>query len=292
MEDPAVERGTRTDTVRSLYRLVRLRTSAGAPVLTVAGWWTLTGRSMRYDALPIVYSAASAFSFIAFAQVYNDIMDVDLDAMSKPERPLPSRAISVRSAWFLATALAAASLGAALAVDFDLVLLSGCCVLLGAAYSPWLKNTVLVGNIAVALVSSCSFALAAAAVQRVTPLLLLGQALVFCIVLGNEFYKTAADADADSQHGLRTMATVCPPRAIAIAIAVCWVLLMAAFAASAFLGAWAFAAAGTAMVLLPAGRAVIASQGAAASADSLARAGQRWWLWAWTLGLPTLILLR
>jgi geranylgeranylglycerol-phosphate geranylgeranyltransferase len=271
---------------------MRLRTSAGAPLLAIAGWWILSGRSIDSHVQLIVYSAVAAFSFITFAQVYNDIKDVTLDATSKPGRPLPSGAVSMRSAWFLAAALAAASLGASFVLGFDAFILCGCCILAGAAYSLWLKGTVLLGNIVVALVSSCPFVLVAAAVHRVTPLLLLGQLLILCIVLGNEFYKTAADADADSGHGLRTMATVCRPRTTALAIALCWVGLTATFAACAFFGAKVFAAVGVAMVLVPAGRAAIASLGAADSADSIARAGHRLWRWAWALGLPTLVLLR
>ena len=271
---------------------MRIRTSSGAPLLALAGWWTLTGRSMGSKVPLIIWSAVAAFSFIAFAQVYNDIRDVELDATSKPGRPLPSRAVSMRSAWFLATALAAASLGTSIALGFGALVMCGCCILAGAAYSLWLKGTVLLGNIVVALVSSCPFVLAATALLRVTPLLLLGQSLIFCVVLGNEFYKTAADAEADANIGLRTMATVCRPRTIAIAIALCWVALTGTFAACAFFGAVVFAAIGGAVVLVPAGRAVIASLGATASAHSLAYAGQRMWQWAWTLGLPALVFLR
>src|SRR5260221_10419997 len=104
------------ETTRALCRLVRLRTTVGAPVLTVAGWWTLTGWTGRAGLWPVLLSAVAAFSFIAFAQVYNDVKDVRLDAGSKPGRPIPSGVISERFARILPAALIAAAVGASRAV--------------------------------------------------------------------------------------------------------------------------------------------------------------------------------
>lgn len=290
--NPGAARSHRPGTLRAWHRLTRAKTSMGAPLLTAAGWWTLIGTGLVHDLPQLAWSATSAFCFIAFAQVYNDLIDVELDAVSKPHRPLPSGDISLRSARWAARGLAAVSLlsgWAAGPIEFAVV---GACVAAGIIYSRRLKNTVLAGNIVVALVSSCPFSLAAAATLQVRPLLLLGQGLVFTVILGNELYKSAEDAVEDAQHGVHTIGSVASPQVIVIALGACWAVLTGIFAACAVLGAPAFAAAGTALVLMPAARAVMASLRATVTPTALAAAGHRWWQRAWMLGLLTLILLR
>lgn len=271
---------------------MRAKTSMGAPLLTVAGWWTLTGQGMGHHILQVAWSAVSAFCFIAFAQVYNDVVDVQLDAVSKPDRPLPSGAISLRSARLAAWGLAVGSALSGWEAGTTVLVISGCCVLAGMAYSLRLKGTMLLGNMTVALVSSAPFCLAAAVVLQLIPLLILGQCLIFFVILGNEFYKSAEDADGDSKHGIRTIGSAIPPPGIALAISLCWASLAAIFATSAFLGATAFATTGSVLVLVPAGIAVIASLRSRLTPLSMAIAGHKWWQRAWMFGLLTLIFLR
>jgi geranylgeranylglycerol-phosphate geranylgeranyltransferase len=290
--NPGAPRSHRPGTLQAWFRLTRAKTSMGAPLLTVAGWWTLSGMGLGRNLPQLLWSATCAFCFIAFAQVYNDLIDVELDAVSKPHRPLPSGAISLRSARRAAKGLAAVSLVCGWAAGPIEFAVAGGCVAAGVVYSRRLKNSVLVGNVLVALVSSCPFSLAAAATLQVRPLLLLGQGLVFTVVLGNELYKSAEDAIEDARHGVHTVGSVASPRQIVIALGACCAVLTGIFAACAALGAPAFAAAGTVLVLVPTARAVTASRGATATPTALAAAGHGWWQRAWMLGLLTLILLR
>lgn len=54
---------------------------------------------------------------VAFANVVNDIVDVRVDAITKPGRPLPSGRLSRRTAFILAAGLAVASIGLATTLD-------------------------------------------------------------------------------------------------------------------------------------------------------------------------------
>ncbi len=278
--------------VQAIAQLMRLRTSLGAPALTVAGWWTLLGWNARAEVTHIVCSAVTAFSAAAFAQVYNDIRDVELDGISKPCRPIPSGRISIQFAKFLSIALVLISLASALACGPYSFLLSCCCLLISALYSLSLKRILLVGNVTVALTSSSVILFCVTVAHRTTPLLFLGQSLVFCIILGNEFYKSAEDADADARFGIRTLAIGYAPRVTIIGIAACWVTLMFTLVGCVIVGAQTFAAVEGVAALIPAGRAVLSSARAMGSATSLSFAGHRLWQWAWALGFPGLVLLR
>jgi geranylgeranylglycerol-phosphate geranylgeranyltransferase len=83
------------------------------------------------------------------------------------------------------------------------------------AYSVWLKSTVLLGNLTVALISAMSPVFGGVAAGNPRPSLWLG-AIVFVGILGREILKTLADYDGDAAHNVRTIATAWGPRAARI----------------------------------------------------------------------------
>jgi 4-hydroxybenzoate polyprenyltransferase len=95
--------------------------------------------------LPIAATLAVSMLGIQFCiGAVNDLFDEELDARSKPRKPIPARLVSRREATAIAIAAGAIGLGiAALVRQFDPLLLLMAAVMLGAGlvYDAWLKPT-------------------------------------------------------------------------------------------------------------------------------------------------------
>jgi geranylgeranylglycerol-phosphate geranylgeranyltransferase len=190
-----------------LIRIVRLRATSSAPALTLIGWIDV-GRPELPGINEVACSLVSSFALMAFAQVFNDIMDRALDAKAKPDRPIPAGVISVPQAAAMATALALVTIGMAALTSLATFCYAIFGLTLSILYSTRLKNTVLLGNLTVALVSCTMFSYGSVTISRPWGRELVGTTMIFLYVFGNELFKTTLDLSEDAKHGLRTIATV------------------------------------------------------------------------------------
>lgn len=91
-------------TFAKLMRLPNVFTAIADPL---AGWFAIGGGPPGWQ-LPLIVGASACF--YTAGVVFNDCFDTVLDARERPERPLPSGAVSQRAAWTLATSLMATGL--------------------------------------------------------------------------------------------------------------------------------------------------------------------------------------
>jgi 4-hydroxybenzoate polyprenyltransferase len=199
--------------------LVRLRITLSAPLLTLIGWIDV-GPEAHRTIWDIAWSVLSALTLIAFGQVFNDIADRELDAEAKPHRPIPAGLVTVPQAWGVASVLVLVAIGAAVVTSVVTFLYAAFCLVLSVLYSARLKNTILLGNLTVAVVSCAMLTYGSSSVSSPWGPELAGTIVIFLYTLGNELYKTAMDAPEDAQYGLRTMATVHGLRVTARMVAV------------------------------------------------------------------------
>jgi len=71
------------------------------------------------ELLPFVLATIGGFCAITSAYTFNDVFDVDIDAINLPNRPLPSHEISQRSAFFYAVFLGLISAACALYLSLE-----------------------------------------------------------------------------------------------------------------------------------------------------------------------------
>jgi len=149
----------------------------------------------------------TGFALAAVVNVQNDIYDLELDKINRPERPLPSGELGKRSAMAFASALLLIGLAAATFTSPLCVVVAALSALLGALYNSSIKRTGLLGNIVVAFIVSMPFPYGWLVVGGSGgPLLLLFTLISFCAVLGREIAKGMADVEGDAQKGIRTVA--------------------------------------------------------------------------------------
>jgi geranylgeranylglycerol-phosphate geranylgeranyltransferase len=165
----------------------------------------------------VVRAAAVVLLIVSFGNVVNDCADVDVDSHAKPDRPLPSGAFSVRQAHWLAAALTVASLCIATTLGVLAVELALGAILLAGAYSWALKDTLLLGNAAVAALDASIVFYGALAAGRLSTLVTVIGALTLLHVFGQEVLFNLEDESGDRAAGLRTTATrLGPTRTLAV----------------------------------------------------------------------------
>ena len=146
---------------------------------------------------------------VAFGFVINDCVDCALDRATKPTRPLPSGAVTLGAARGLGLLTATLVLVSANFVSEPLRLIAWLNLGLTAAYSLWLKRTVLWGNLAIALLNSSLILFGALAGAGLSPLIWSIASSTFSFSLAQELLYTVDDLAGDQQAGLVTTAVYC-----------------------------------------------------------------------------------
>jgi 4-hydroxybenzoate polyprenyltransferase len=170
---------------------------------------------------------------VAQANVLNDIVDQRLDAIDQPWRPIACGSISPRSAWvsYIVCCLAALCIGWLVTPMLSLWLIV--LVTLSAGYSLWLKSTVLLGNIVIALMATSPLLIGAKLALGLNGELLMKGAVVCVSMASFEVIKTARDIRGDAKGGLRTVATCWGvDRSVRLGMQLCLLSALAAVGAS------------------------------------------------------------
>lgn len=195
-----------------------LSTAVGAVV--VAPPVTASGSHPALSAL-VVTGVVGSMLAVGAANLRNDAVDEKADRVNAPHRPLPRGAISVRQAhWAAWLAMAGAAICAVLVVQ-PVGAIGLLALALSMGYSPYLKSTVLLGNVVVAAISALTVPFGAALAgggtvqdwQRVWLL----TTLLALYIGAREVLKCLADEPGDRRAGAVTVVTAWgAPAALAI----------------------------------------------------------------------------
>ena len=183
------------------------------------------GQAPTWPAL--VLAALSAALINGAGNAFNDLLDIDIDRINRPLRPLPAGRLSPSAARIESLLLALAGCALALWLGPWHGLIALAVVALLAIYSIALKNTLLWGNVLVAVVGAIAFpygALAAGDIGRSwIPAL-----FAFLFHLGREIVKDIEDMAGDQIRGERTL-PLCWGRTQAAVLAAFVYLLLVGF---------------------------------------------------------------
>jgi len=187
----------------SLIRVVNCLLAAGAVLL--GGYLTMP--DLPWGALTL--AAGAAFFTCAAGNVVNDILDLEIDRVNRPERVLPSGQVMLREARLVAFGAHVLAVGLGALVNWWVL---GTVVLaLGLlfAYNLWLKKVPFVGNLVIAVLSALTFLTGGVAVDTVLawhlpgPLIPAAFALLFPLV--REILKDCDDLSGDRRGGVVTL---------------------------------------------------------------------------------------
>lgn len=142
----------------------------------------------------------ASIAFAAAGNLRNDVLDVEVDRLAHPERPLPRGLVTTRAAnlaalgCYLVALLAAALLGW---IPFVLVLVA---LPVMEGYERALKARGLVGNLAIGILTGAPFVVGAFAVGAPTLAVLAVALLAALATTAREVQKDIEDVAADAGH--------------------------------------------------------------------------------------------
>lgn len=187
-------------------QITRPHNCLGTSLAVLLGAYLVQGPA-AFSAWPTLLASIAAAWIVAGNNVVNDLHDLKVDRLQKPYRALPSGRLDAltasRMAWmlFLGSLILAGLIGAAS------LLVALLAIALGVLYSLFWKNSVLIGNGVVGLLSSLAVIYGGLAASRMDVRVLLAAASVGLFVFSREILKTVADLEGDSGVGISTIAT-------------------------------------------------------------------------------------
>ncbi|MEA2716850.1 MAG: geranylgeranylglycerol-phosphate geranylgeranyltransferase [Actinomycetota bacterium] len=164
---------------------------------------TATAGTMGRLPLAALVTAAA----VGAANVYNDVVDTEVDAVNRPERPLPAGVLTMRAARVMAGILTVTACIAAAGLGLELMAWATASLAVGLAYSDRLQRVPVVGNVVVALLFANAVLFGAAAAGAVTFASAFAAAEVMSFTLGREILKGVPDVEGDRAARHRTIAS-------------------------------------------------------------------------------------
>ena len=186
----------------AFLRITRPHNAIVAGLTALLGYLIATGTLT----VPSLLLAVIVALITAGGNVINDIFDIDIDRINRPDRPLPAGEISPGAAKTYALALFLSGIVlAALTTPLCLAIALINSVIL-VAYAARLKRTPLIGNVAVAYLTASVFLFggAFAGVFGLISNLSLA-AITLLATLAREVLKDAEDVEGDAAGGARTL---------------------------------------------------------------------------------------
>ncbi len=191
--------------IRDLLSITRPPNGVLMIVAVMVGYYV---QSARLPTLSESFLASvTAYSLTSCSMILNDIVDRDIDAVSNPNRPIPSGRISVREASAMAASLGAVGLASAALQGPYTLIIAITFYTLATLYNVYLKRMGLLGNMAVSATIAAPYIYGAILAEGSVGLTVSVFALMsFLAGLGREVVKGIPDVEGDVMKGIRTIA--------------------------------------------------------------------------------------
>lgn len=148
-------------------------------------------------------ACAIVFLFMGAGNAINDYFDHKIDAINKPERPIPSGRISLKTAKIYSILL----FTIATLMAFAIGILPGLIVILSAIlmflYAYRLKKSCLIGNLSIAFLTGLCFVFAGVVLGTIVLSIFLGF-YAFLMTMAREVVKDMEDVEGDKTEGAST----------------------------------------------------------------------------------------
>ncbi|MEJ5292026.1 MAG: geranylgeranylglycerol-phosphate geranylgeranyltransferase [Candidatus Methanosuratincola sp.] len=203
------------ETLVAILRLVRPTDSLMMGLAVIIGEIAVLGRIPSFFEMGLGFSVS--FFLTASSMAMNDYVDLEIDRVNQPGRPLPSGAISKTVALIISALTGAIGILSALPFKERAVFVAVLTFVVSALYNFYGKRTGIWGNLMVSYCVAMPFLyggiviLGSVNVTSVTFFL-----LAFLANTGREVTKGIADTEGDMLRGIRTVAVVRGERAAAL----------------------------------------------------------------------------
>ncbi|RKX27723.1 MAG: hypothetical protein DRP47_06105 [Candidatus Zixiibacteriota bacterium] len=195
--------------VLDFLRLIRVSNG----LLTAIGVWV--GAYLTWND-PIYYgpmiASLSAFLVCSFGNCVNDMLDMEIDRVNRPDRVLVRGVLSTRIALIVALLCGLGAMIAAVAVNWEVTVTVAVAIMLLVVYNFKLKRVPLAGNIVIAILGGLTFVTGGLAVNPSWTFEFPGPLIpaVFAVLLHlvREILKDVEDIAGDRAVGITTFPQV------------------------------------------------------------------------------------
>jgi geranylgeranylglycerol-phosphate geranylgeranyltransferase len=193
--------------IRGYIELIRLPNSVLSGLGALFAVLAYAGYVVDYPSLLLAFT--TGFFVTGASMVVNDIVDLEVDKLNKPWKPIPRGAVSPFKARALAMAFLAVGVLPNLALSAIRALVAGVYALIGVSYSYLRRYTW--SHVLVAISTTGPVVYGYFSTKTLTSDLeftVLFSLTIFLVTLGREFLKAIQDYEGDKARGYRTIATV------------------------------------------------------------------------------------
>lgn len=194
--------------IKAIPQLMRLENCAMAGLAVAIGYLVAGGLELN---LGVALAFVSAFLITGAGNTINDYYDRESDKKNAPKRPIPSKAISARGAFYLAISLFGIGIVLSFFINYACLALASFNSVVLFFYGRNLKSSVFVGNVAVSYLTASTFVYGALVLDNpvVTVFLAL---LAFLANVGREIIGDVEDIAGDKKAKIVTFATKHGPK--------------------------------------------------------------------------------
>jgi geranylgeranylglycerol-phosphate geranylgeranyltransferase len=157
--------------------------------------------------LEALMAAVVVFIVTGAGNSINDYFDHKIDAINKPERPIPSGRISLKKALIYSVSLFVVGIIIAFAINFLLGMIAFLSSLLMIYYARDLKTKCLIGNMSISFLTGLCFVFGGIAVNQIMVSIYLGF-YAFLMTMAREIVKDMEDMEGDKEEGATTLPIV------------------------------------------------------------------------------------
>ncbi len=163
--------------------------------ITICGWST-------WESV-LLACLTGAFITVA-ANAINDVYDLDIDRINRPDRPLPSGVMSPKEAFAFSIFFFTLGVTSSAFINKKTLIIAIFFSVLLYLYSSTFKRRVLIGNFTVSLATAFAFIYGGAAVGHIENALF-PAIFAFLMHFGREIIKDMEDIEGDAQNGAHTL---------------------------------------------------------------------------------------
>ncbi|ARM76304.1 UbiA family prenyltransferase [Acidianus manzaensis] len=191
----------------SYLKLVRIHNVVGAALGDFTGY--VVASEWRFDIKSIILSILIVALVAAGGYAINDVYDIEIDKINKPDRPLPSGKIKLKNAVILSYATMIIGVFLSIFLGYIQFLIALITAVLLFYYAKSLKRQGLPGNLVVALTTAFSIFYGGVAFFQGSWLerVIIPTVYSFLLTLGREFVKGIEDYEGDKTYNVKTLAT-------------------------------------------------------------------------------------
>ncbi len=187
-----------------LLKLFRPKNALMSTIGVLVGWFSVS----REISLSLLLACLVPPLILMAGNAINDYFDAPIDAINKPNRPIPSGKISMREAFMSYVILSFLGIFVSSFLGVEEAVIAIFFSIAWYAYARWIKALGIVGNALVSLGVAFTLIFGGLAAGTVDLKVVLFSIIAFLSNMSREIVKTIEDIEGDRAYGLHTVAVL------------------------------------------------------------------------------------